>query len=213
MNSKLFYLALACFLSVTITNAQDAFLGEVRIFAGSFAPRGWAFCDGTLLPVSQNQALYSLLGTAYGGDGRTTFALPNLKGRAIIGSGTGAGLRPYFIGQFGGVEINELNINQLPTHNHDVTIINTGTVSIPVNTLLGSADERSPGAGVLANTGADRFTANKTVGATYSGSPIAVAGIAAVTLNTGSGTAVENRQPYLVLNYIICMDGIYPVRP
>jgi microcystin-dependent protein len=98
---KKFFIALAIvsMFSIGETNAQDAMLAEVKLFAGTFAPRGWAFCEGQLLPINQYQALFSLLGTTYGGDGRTTFALPDLRGRAPIGVGTGPGLEPVRLGQ------------------------------------------------------------------------------------------------------------------
>ena len=204
---------LICLLFASKSNAQqEGFIGEVRLFAGNFAPRGWAFCDGQLMAISQNTALFSILGVTYGGDGRTTFALPDLRGRVAIGPRSGPGLSTYSPGQRGGVQSNTLNLTQLPPHKHDVVINNNGTVSIPVNTEAGNEDEANPGAGVLANTGADNFSSEATSGAKYTGSPLPVQGITASTSNTGSGISVENRQPYLALNYIICIYGIYPSR-
>ena len=97
---------------------SEPFIGEIRIFGFNFAPRGWALCDGQLLPISQNSALFSLLGTIYGGDGRTTFALPDLRGRAALHEGTGPGLSPRQLGQRSGSETNTLTVNQLPPHTH-----------------------------------------------------------------------------------------------
>ena len=99
---------------------SEPFLAEIRIVAFNFAPRGWATCDGQLLPISQNQALFSLVGTMYGGDGRTTFGVPDLRGRVPIHRGTGPGLTPRTQGQSGGSETNVLNVNQLPAHSHTI---------------------------------------------------------------------------------------------
>ncbi len=102
--------------------ADDGFLGEVRMFAGNYPPRNWAFCDGQLLSIAYNQNLYSIIGTNYGGDGRTSFALPDLRGRAPISAGTGTGLSSYNIGQIGGAETVTLSENQLPQHTHSAEI-------------------------------------------------------------------------------------------
>ena len=101
---------------------MDPMLASIMIFAGNFAPRGWAFCDGQLLAISANSALFSLLGTTYGGDGRTTFGLPDLRGRAAIGPRHGPGLSNYALGQRGGVETVTLNITQIPSHTHLATV-------------------------------------------------------------------------------------------
>lgn len=103
-------------------SGQDGMIAEIRMFGGNFAPRTWAFCDGQLLPISQNQALFSLIGTIYGGDGRTTFALPDLRGRVAVHPGQGPGLSDYRVGQKGGSETNTLNVTQLPSHNHTIVI-------------------------------------------------------------------------------------------
>ncbi|WP_275315184.1 phage tail protein [Tenacibaculum bernardetii] len=209
---KFLGLLFICLLSATTSNAQETMLAEVKIFAGNFAPRGWAFCDGQLLSIAQNQALFSLLGTTYGGDGRTSFGLPDLRGRVAIGPRSGPGLSDYGLGQKGGTQSNFLNSTQLPSHNHLVIINNNGTVSIPVNTEAGNEDEANPGAGVLANTGADNFSSEATATAQYSGSPIAIQGITASTANTGANQPIENRQPYLAINYIIATQGLFPSR-
>lgn len=106
--------------------AVEPLLGEVIMFAGTFAPRGWAFCDGQLLPISQNQALFSILGTTYGGDGRTTFALPDLRGRVPLHPGSGPGLSTYRLGQKGGLEKTTLTTEQVPSHGHGVNIAEIG---------------------------------------------------------------------------------------
>lgn len=212
LKQKFLSLLILSLLSTSFITAQEAFIGEIRIFAGGFAPAGWAFCDGQIISIAQNEALFSLLGTSYGGNGRTSFGLPDLRGRVVVGPRQGASLTSYSVGHRGGVETVRLSENQLPAHSHGVNIDNNGTVSIPINTMIGGEDEASPGSGVLANTGADRFSSEVTAGARYSGAPIAVTGIAATTTSIGNGTAIENRQPYIAINYIICMDGIYPSR-
>jgi microcystin-dependent protein len=130
---------------------SEPFIAEIRIFAGNFAPRGWAFCDGQLLPISQNTALFSLIGTTYGGDGRTTTALPNLQGRAPMHPGRGPGLTERRLGQKGGVETVTLSEAQMPNHNHQWQTSDPGffaTVSDPTNRNLAIA-----AAGNLYNAG------------------------------------------------------------
>lgn len=112
----------ALLFALSATAQTNPFLGEIRLFAGNFAPVGWALCDGSLLPISQNAALFSLLGTTYGGDGKTTFALPDLRGRAPIGMGNGIGLTPRLEGSTGGLEQATLSITQLPSHTHTISI-------------------------------------------------------------------------------------------
>jgi microcystin-dependent protein len=103
---------------------MEPFIGQIMMFGGSFAPRGWAFCEGQLLPISQNAALFSILGTTYGGDGRSTFALPDLRGRVAIHPGSGPGLSNYRLGEKGGVESVALNVNQIPAHSHGISASN-----------------------------------------------------------------------------------------
>lgn len=171
---------------------MDPFIGEVKLFAGSFAPRGWAFCDGQLLSVSQNTALFSIIGTAFGGDGRTTFALPDLRGRVPLGPRHGAGLSNYIEGQKGGTENVTLTTAQMPNHSHSLNAnSNPGTTNVPTNH-------------VLANTAAfdNEYTAT---------SPDTQMSTQAIG-NTGGGQSHENRQPYLAINYIIAIMGTYPSR-
>jgi len=130
MKTKFLILVTFLTLSSTFSFAQDPFIGEIKMFAGNFAPRGWAFCDGQLLSVSQNSALFSLLGTTYGGDGRTTFALPDLRGRAPIHAGQGKNLSNINLGQRGGVESKELrkvNVSEKPSgKTHETYTIRNG---------------------------------------------------------------------------------------
>lgn len=166
---------------------MEGTIGEIRLFAGNFAPRAWAFCDGQLISIAQNTALFSILGTTYGGDGRTTFALPDLRGRAPIHAGHGPGLSDYRLGQRSGAETVTLTVNQMPSHNH------------PVSTSSEDADAKLPSAGFLTNGGAYARQATQTALPAYIG-------------NVGGNQPVSVIQPVAVLNYIICMQGIFPSR-
>ena len=167
---------------------SEPFIAEIRIFAGNFAPRGWAFCNGQLLPISQNTALFSLIGTTYGGDGRTTTGLPDLEGRAPMHAGHGPGLTNRRLGEKVGAESVVLDEEQMPSHTHQLV----GTeedidASSPVDNYLG--------------VGNDLYSTSD--GATLAGSSLP---------NTGGSQAHNNMQPYLALNFIIALQGIYPSR-
>ena len=175
-------------------------IGQTILFAGNFAPRGWAFCDGQLLAISSNTALFSILGTTYGGDGRTTFALPDLRGRMAIGPRNGPGLSDYRLGEKGGVEDVTLNITQIPSHTH-----------IMSNNLRVRADA---GAGATTDDPTNAFMANDG-NFQYNPAPDALMGplTGGITAgNTGGGQDHENRQPFNGINYIIAMFGVYPSR-
>jgi len=191
---KLILVSLIFFITVPLF-AQDPFLGEIRMFAGNFAPRGWALCDGQLLPISNNTALFSLLGTTYGGDGRTTFALPDLRGRAPIHAGQGPGLTNKTLGQKGGEETVLLTVNQLPSHTHTAQINADSTVAtsdIPKGALPARNAGSTPQYGNTPNTA---LSANS------------------ISINTvGGNQAHPNMQPYITINYIIALQGIYPSR-
>jgi microcystin-dependent protein len=167
---------------------SEPFYGEIVLFAGNFAPRGWAFCDGQLLSIAQNTALFSLLGTTYGGNGQTTFALPDLRGRTPIGPRQGPGLSNRDLGQQVGEENVTLTVNQLPAHNH------------PLRGSDGAVNSTKPTSAVPAK-GGSYSTANPNV----TMHPQA-AGI------SGGSQPHDNMQPSLGLNYIICIEGIYPSR-
>jgi microcystin-dependent protein len=169
---------------------SEPFIAEIRIFAGNFAPRGWAFCNGQLLPVSQNTALFSLIGTTYGGDGRTTTALPNLQGRAPMHPGRGPGLTARRLGERGGVETVTLSEAQLPQHNHTARVTEEdGRDNDPGNTVyVGGGDQMW---GPAANL------------APMSGQTLA---------NTGGSQAHNNLQPFLTMSFIIALVGLYPSR-
>lgn len=173
----------------------EPFLGEIKMFGGNFAPRGWSFCAGQLLPISQNTALFSLLGTIYGGDGRTTFALPELRGRVPIHMGQGPGLPNHPIGQRAGAEQTTLTEAQIPAHNHAATL----------HAADESAHTSSPDGNVLAVTGA-----NNTY---HTGSTDTAMGASSISgQNTGGSQPHNNMQPYLAINFIIALVGIFPSR-
>lgn len=163
----------------------EPFLGEVRIWALNFAPRDWAFCNGALISIAQNTALFSLLGTTYGGDGRTNFALPNLQGRAPMGVGDGLGLTPRLYGEYGGSETVVLNESNMPSHQH--------TVNAHVND-----DQTQPGKGYIADA----------IFETSSNAKMAEESISL----TGGGVPLYMMQPYLSLNFCIATHGIFPSR-
>ncbi|MEA2002926.1 MAG: tail fiber protein [Actinomycetota bacterium] len=172
----------------------EPFVAEIRIFAGNFAPRGWAFCDGQLLPIAQNTALFSLIGTTYGGDGRTTTALPNLAGRAPMHPGNGPGLSSRRLGQSGGVETVALTEAQMPNHSHQMQGVNNpALVKAPSSDV---AVARTAGAAGFQTDSASNLTA--------------MAPEAAVA--TGGSQAHDNMQPILAMNFIIALVGLYPSR-
>jgi microcystin-dependent protein len=171
------------------------FLGQILLVGFNFAPVGWALCDGQLLPISQNTALFSLLGTQYGGDGRSTFGLPDLRSRVPIGMGQGNGLSPYTIGEMTGVESVTLQATQMPQHNHLINATNAaGGVQTPANNFLA--------AGTAGGRPADIYSAGPSQGTL---SPNAVS-------FTGGSQPHNNIQPVLAMNYIIALQGIFPSR-
>lgn len=173
-------------------NAQEAMMGEIKMFAGNFAPRGWAMCNGQLLQISQNSALFSILGTTYGGDGRTTFALPDLRGRVAVHAGSGTGLIRKQLGQSAGEETVNITIKNLPSHSHTVkAVAEVGDEGLPNGNLLASNSS--------ANKSYSTLSANATMNKE-------------MVENTGGNLPVNNMQPYLTVNYIICIEGIYPSR-
>jgi microcystin-dependent protein len=174
----------------------DQFLGEIRIVGFTFTPTGWAQCNGQLLPISQNTALFSLLGTNFGGNGTTVFALPNFQGTAPMGLGNGPGLTPRIIGEVGGESSLTLSISNIPSHNHNVTgTQQAGNQNSPNGANWGSAH--------IGKTGLDTYTANTGSNVTMNPGALATA---------GGSFPHNNMQPYLVLNFIIAMQGIFPPR-
>ena len=176
----------------------EPFIAEIVMFGGNFAPRQWAFCDGQLLPISQNTALFSLLGTTYGGDGRTTFALPELRGRVAMHPGSGPGLSTRKLGQKGGSETNTLSANQLPAHKHTLSISTSQVLKAnPEGRILSGFPQTVGGEGV--RTWAD------------SGSPARTTSDM-VNNNSTSNASVNNLQPYTCVNHIIALQGVFPSR-
>lgn len=171
---------------------SNPFLGEIRMFAGNFAPVGWAMCNGQTLAISTNTALFSLLGTTYGGNGQTTFALPDLRSRVPVHPGQGNGLSPYVLGEIGGTENVTLLTGQIPVHNHGV------------NCNTGAGTQASPASG---------FPAVESTGTSldYAASSNGTMNPAMIG-NAGSGQPHANIQPYLCVNFIIALQGIFPSR-
>jgi microcystin-dependent protein len=168
--------------------AITPFLGEISIFAFGFAPRGWAFCNGQLLAIAQNQALFALLGTTYGGNGQTTFALPNLQGRAAVSQGQGPGLSPYTLGQTGGETAHTLTSQEMPSHTHGANPSSDTTQMSP-----------------QAHYWAPNINGNATYSTTSTGvmSPNAVA-------TSGNSQPHANMQPNLPINFCIALSGVFP---
>lgn len=179
-------------------------IGEVRMFGGNFAPRAWALCDGQLLPINQNQALFSIIGTIYGGDGRTTFALPDIRGRCVIGPGNGPGLSSRREGQKGGTETNTMTSSEMPSHNHSARLKAASVASSgsPQNLEFAPASGRTlatPPAGVSIGMYADTSDANANNDAVTFG-------------NTGGQQTINDMMPYQAVNYVICLQGVFPSR-
>lgn len=175
---------------------SEPFLAEIIMFAGNFAPRGWAFCQGQLLPIAQNTALFSLLGTTYGGDGRTTFALPDLRGRVPVGTGQGPGLPNINLGEMSGEAAHTLNVTEMPAHSHPAQAAGSAN----------AGDSASPGGNTWATS-----TARDNV--YTSAAPDSSMAASAVTVGAAGGSQPHNNmQPYLGMNYIIALQGIFPSR-
>ena len=174
--------------------SADPYIGEVIMFAGNFAPRGWAFCDGQMLSISQNTALFSLLGTTYGGDGRTTFGLPDLRGRVPMHAGQGPGLTPRALGEKGGEEQVTLTEAQIPAHRHHVHVLNgQGDAPTPANKVPAIEGKSDKDYGDLPNPADATFD------------PGCVS-------QTGGGQPHDNMPPYKCINYIIALQGTFPSR-
>lgn len=172
-------------------------MAQIMAFGGNFAPVSWAFCHGQLIPISQNTALFALLGTTYGGNGQTTFGLPDLRGRVPIGAGQGPGLPNYELGQTSGNETVTLTANNMPAHNHQAV------ASVGVTSVSPTSDE--PAGAILTSTD-DSF---------YSAASQANGSMAPGTATlapAGAGAAFNIRKPFLAINYVICLQGIFPSR-
>ena len=177
---------------------SEPFIGEIIMFAGNFNPRGWALCQGQLLSIAQNTALFSILGTTYGGNGQTTFALPDLRGRVPVGQGQGPGLSQYVLGQQSGTETVTLLSTQMPQHNHLITANE------------GNGSQATPGAGFLAS-GIVPSSGNASVSNYRNSSDGTTLAPTSLSL-TGGSQPHSNIQPYLCINFIIALQGIFPSR-
>lgn len=191
---KKIIICLLLFVSLSNLKAQgsEPFLGQILFVPYNFAPRGWAECNGQLLPINQNLALFSLLGTNYGGNGTTNFALPDMRGRVLLSDGAGPGLSTYDLGQTGGKETHTLTVAEMPTHSHSVNAVSAeGNQNLPTNVLP-------------ANT--------KALDKEYSSAAPNVQMSSTMINPAGGNQAHENRQPFLVLKCIIAVQGIFPSR-
>jgi microcystin-dependent protein len=180
---------------------MEGVIGYVTLFAGNFTPRNWGFCNGQTINIASNTALFSILGTTYGGNGTTTFALPDLKGRTVVGVGQGPGLSDYDLGQVGGSESVTLTVSQMPAHTHNLQYSSV----LPAG--LGATTEAASGSNTFA-TQAEGLAAYSSPANTalkpYSG---------IVTMqNSGIGFPISTMDPFLALNYVICMFGVFPSR-
>ncbi len=190
---------------------MEGFIGEIRMFGGNFSPKSWSFCQGQILPISSNTALFSILGTTYGGNGTTTFGLPNLMGRAAVGQGRGPGLSDYALGEVGGQTNVTLNLATMPAHNHIVS----GSVTATAPALASSSDATTP------EVGDKQFPATTTSAELYSATADDVMGAYQTQVSFPSGLTVSSvgasipfstLDPTLAVYYIICMFGVFPSR-
>ncbi|UQD56218.1 phage tail protein [Flavobacterium sp. K5-23] len=199
---------------------MDPILAQIIMFAGNFAPRGWAFCDGQLLPIASNQALFSLLGTTYGGDGTTTFGLPDLRSRVPIHPGTGPGLSTYRWGQRGGVETVTLTLPQIPSHNHlaqstvtagsataTMNASSAGTTNVPTGAYPAQPGNIGPSQINTYSSSKDTTMAADAIAVNVSGM-----GVATTVVNNGGSQFHTNIQPFVCVNYIIALVGTFPSR-
>lgn len=177
---------------------SEPYIGEISMFAGNFPIRGYALCYGQLLPIAQNTALFSILGTTYGGNGQTNFALPDLRGRVPIGQGFGPGLSEYFLGQSGGVENVTLTINEMPGHTHPINITPKG--------FSETGNTADPAGTYPANTGALDKEYRST------GTTVNMGSFAGSTTSTGFSAPHNNMPPFLTINFLIALQGIFPPR-
>lgn len=178
---------------------MEGYIAEIRMFAGNFAPRFWAFCAGQIMSISQNTALFSLVGTTYGGNGQTTFGLPDLRGRVAVGTGSGPGLPNMVLGQMSGESSHTLLSTEMPAHNH----ILTGTLTM-----------QAAGDGALSTDASNRRVGPGNFYSASSADLVNMAPLAGTqTIGVSGGSQPHNNmQPYLGMNYIICLSGIFPSR-
>lgn len=208
------------FLSNTSAIAQEGYISEIRVYAGTYPPRGWAFCEGQTLAISSNQALFSLIGCQYGGDCRTTFKLPDLRGRVAMGAGTGPGLTTRVQGSLIGWEDVTLNSLNLPSHTHTATVTGGSTGNNNILLSKDNAVRETPQAGdvpavALFGPGLSATKVRSYGPATNTVNGQSIPGVSTPTVtigNSGSNSAVDIVQPSAVVRYIICMQGTFPPR-
>lgn len=183
---------------------MEEFIGVVKIFAGNFAPRGWAFCNGQILSIAQNTALFSILGTTYGGNGQTTFALPNLQGKVAIGQGNGGGTT-YVLGESAGTPNVSILTSNLPAHTHPAV----STLKVNNDATSAAVPSSSTSIGQAKDINTDKVTIYATGAADV---PLASSSVTTTVSPTGSNIPISIMQPYVALSYIICLEGIFPSR-
>lgn len=197
---------------------SEQFIGEIRMFAGNFAPRGWEFCNGQLLSIQQNPALFSILGTTYGGDGQNTFALPNLQGRVPVHKGQGPGTSFYSLGEAAGTERVTLTAAELPAHTHAVALTGTGSASVALSASSANGNTPTPGPTTVpakVPSGLASLNAYSTTAPDTTLLPATATTTVNVSGNTGvagNNMPVSVVQPFLALNFIIAITGIFPSR-
>lgn len=196
---------------------MEGYIAEIRMFAGNFAPRNWAYCNGQLLSIAQNTALFSLLGTTFGGNGQTTFGLPNSQSRVMVGTGTGPGLPAVTLGEVGGVETVTLNTTQMPSHTHTVTT--SGSPAAMVSSAQASMSAPAANSAVAAPGTLSGRSFTATLGFNTSAPDVQLSmasvntsGVTYTNTVAGSNQPHSNIQPYLGMSYIICLYGIFPSR-
>ena len=173
------------------------FIAQILMFAGNFSPRGWAFCNGQLLSIAQNDALFALIGTIYGGDGQTTFALPDLRGRIPVGAGQGPGLSNMVLGQVSGTQTVTLTVQQIPAHTH------APTIAVGVSSQSGNTG--NPAGNVVGHTPVNFYAPAANATETFAGST-------ATTTPSGGNQPFNNIMPILGMNFVIALEGIFPSR-
>ncbi len=181
---------------------MEGTIGEIRLFAGNFAPMNWAFCGGTLMSIAEYTALYSILGTAFGGDGNVTFALPDLRGRVPVGTGNGPGLSNFDLGQTGGSTTVTLNSTNLPTHSH------LANGNITIQAVSNATDASTDPSGRYLSNAVTAYSGNLSESAQMQPTPYNVA-----SNYLGNNLPLNIVAPYTGMNYVICLEGIYPSRP
>jgi len=180
---------------------MEGVIGYTTLFAGNFAPKNWAFCAGQVINIASNTALFSILGTTYGGNGTTTFGLPDLRGRTIVGQGTGPGLSSYVLGQMGGTENVTISTSQMPAHVHPVAVV--------------AANPATDDSATLSTASGNVYARDINSINPYAGGPFANMGVLQGSIQmapTGNGQAMSILRPLLGLNYVICTAGVYPAR-